>query len=40
MSKKESTAVAEVEQKTTALAVGGMDFAADAGAGMEGAGQE
>lgn len=40
MSKKESTAVAELEQKTTALAVGGMDFAADAGAGMEGAGQE
>ena len=40
MSKKESTAVAEVEQKSTALAVGGMDFAADAGAGMEGAGQE
>ena len=40
MSKKEQTAVAEVETKTTALAVGGMDFAADAGAGMEGAGQE
>lgn len=40
MSKKEQTAVAEVNQKTTALAVGGMDFAADAGAGMEGAGQE
>jgi hypothetical protein len=40
MSKKESTAVAELDQKTTALAVGGMDFAADAGAGMEGAGQE
>lgn len=40
MSKKESTAVAEVEQTSTALAVGAMDFAADAGAGMEGAGQE
>ena len=40
MSKKETTAVAEVEQKTTALAVGGMDFAADAGAGMEGASQD
>lgn len=39
MSKKEN-AVAEVEKKNTALAVGGMDFAADAGQGMEGAGQE
>lgn len=40
MSKKENTAVAEVEQKTTALVVGDMDFSADTGAGMEGAGQE
>lgn len=40
MSKKETTAVAEIEQKTTALAVGGMDFAADANAGMEGAGED
>jgi len=39
MSKKE-TAVAEVEKKNTALAVGAMDFAADAGQGMENAGQE
>lgn len=38
MSKKE---VAVVEEKNTALAtVGAVDFAADAGAGMEGAGQE
>jgi hypothetical protein len=38
MSEKE---VAVVEEKTTALAPSGlMDFAADAGAGMEGAGQE
>jgi len=37
MSKKD---VAVVEEKTTALAVGAMDFAADAGAGMEGAGQD
>ncbi len=37
MSKKE---VAVVEEKTTALALGAMDFAADAGQGMEGAGQD
>jgi hypothetical protein len=37
MSKKET---AVVEKTNTALAVGAMDFAADAGAGMENAGQE
>ena len=37
MSKKE---LAKVEEKTTALVVADMDFAADAGAGMENAGQE
>ena len=29
-----------VEKKSTAVAIPAMDFAADAGAGMEGAGQE
>lgn len=38
MSKKESTAVAEVKNHAVVLA--DMDFAADAGAGMENAGQE
>jgi hypothetical protein len=37
MSKKE---LAKVEEKATALVVADMDFAADAGAGMENAGQE
>ena len=37
MSKKE---LAKVEEKTTALVVADMDFAADAGAGMEKAGQD
>ena len=41
MAKKDESAVAVVEEKSTALAAAGlMDFAADAGAGMEGAGQE
>lgn len=40
MSKKENTAVAELDPKATALAVSAMDFAADAGAGMEGAGED
>lgn len=39
MSKKE-TAVATVEPTNTAVALAGVDFAADAGAGMEGASQE
>lgn len=39
--KKDENAVAVVEEKATALAAAGMmDFAADAGAGMEGASQE
>jgi hypothetical protein len=36
MAKKETTAVATTTEKTNALAVMGMDFAADAGMGMEG----
>lgn len=40
MAKKEEAAVAVVEEKNAAVAVMGMDFAADAGAGMEGAGQD
>lgn len=41
MAKKDDAAVAVLEENNTALAPNGlMDFASDAGAGMEGAGQE